>query len=218
MAQFSIGAVLRKSFEVVWNNLWLYWLLALVYAGTVAALYLLDAFAWTALQPTLRAGLLYALSAIFVFFATYVVGMAAHLGYLKELLNVTEQRDVNFNIFASTSFNLVLNGAIAGFFAAFAFFFGLILFIVPGIYWALKFGLYDLCLVDKNLAAGAALRMSAELTKGVKWQFLFLYLILGAVLSLSSLTPFGWILASLLAPCVEVPRMVAYCMLRDQKF
>jgi uncharacterized membrane protein len=46
---------------------------------------------------------------------------------------------------------------------------GLILLIVPGIIWAVKFGLWPCFVVDKGLGPIQALKASSRTTRGVKW-------------------------------------------------
>ncbi len=50
--------------------------------------------------------------------------------------------------------------------------FGMLLFIVPGIYWALKYQFYGELIVDKKMGALESLKKSGEITDGVKWQLL----------------------------------------------
>ena len=52
--------------------------------------------------------------------------------------------------------------------------FGLILFIIPGIYFALKYGMVTYVIVDKNAGIGEAFGMSARITNGNKWNLLML--------------------------------------------
>lgn len=48
--------------------------------------------------------------------------------------------------------------------------FGLIFFIVPGLYFILKYQFYGYLIVDRNLGAVEALKRSGEMTRGVKWK------------------------------------------------
>ncbi|HEX2572391.1 MAG TPA: hypothetical protein VH877_22790 [Polyangia bacterium] len=47
---------------------------------------------------------------------------------------------------------------------------GMILFIVPGVLWAIKFGFFGFALVERGLDPIAALRASSQMTRGVKGQ------------------------------------------------
>lgn len=49
---------------------------------------------------------------------------------------------------------------------------GFILFIIPGVYWAIQFELYEYGVVAKGLRPVESLRYSSQLTRGVRWQLL----------------------------------------------
>jgi hypothetical protein len=49
---------------------------------------------------------------------------------------------------------------------------GMILLVVPGIYWAVRYWAYGYALVDEHVDPVAALKRSAVLTQGVKWEVL----------------------------------------------
>ena len=81
---------------------------------------------------------------------------------------------------------------------------GLILFIVPGIIWAIKFSFFAYLIVDKGMGPVEALKKSAELTAGAK-KDLFL---LGLLMILIQL---GGILALVVGVLVAAPvNMLAY--------
>lgn len=57
---------------------------------------------------------------------------------------------------------------------------GLALLIVPGVIWAVRFGLFPFFVIDQRVDAMAALRRSLAVTKGITWPlFLFGLLLLG---------------------------------------
>lgn len=58
---------------------------------------------------------------------------------------------------------------------------GLLLLIVPGIIWALKFSLAFYLIVDQNMGVTDALKKSAELTTGVKWELLGFGILAGLI-------------------------------------
>ncbi len=60
---------------------------------------------------------------------------------------------------------------------------GLILLIIPGIIWAIKFQFFDYLIVDKGLGPIDALEKSSKITRGVKWD-LFLFAILLGIINL----------------------------------
>ncbi len=49
---------------------------------------------------------------------------------------------------------------------------GLILFIIPGIIWLVQFQFFNYAIVDEGLGPIAALKRSAELTRGCRWSLL----------------------------------------------
>lgn len=60
---------------------------------------------------------------------------------------------------------------------------GLILLIVPGIIWGIRYMFTIMIIVDKNVEIGEAMRMSKEMTKGIKGQlFVFVLASLGVML------------------------------------
>ncbi|MBA2369148.1 MAG: hypothetical protein H0V82_09020 [Candidatus Protochlamydia sp.] len=55
---------------------------------------------------------------------------------------------------------------------------GLILFIVPGIIWAIRFGLYPFFIADQKAGPVEALKLSSKATYGFKWDLLKFLLLL----------------------------------------
>ncbi len=55
---------------------------------------------------------------------------------------------------------------------------GLMLFIVPGVVWAIKYSFYRYSIVDKNAGPFAALKDSALITAGIKKELLWIWIIL----------------------------------------
>jgi uncharacterized membrane protein len=55
---------------------------------------------------------------------------------------------------------------------------GLILLIVPGIMWAVRFSQFSYLVVDKGLSPAESLRKSADITQGARWHLVLFALIL----------------------------------------
>jgi uncharacterized membrane protein len=70
---------------------------------------------------------------------------------------------------------------------------GLILLIIPGIYWAIKYHFYGYLIIDRGMGPMDAIKKSGELTDGVKWNLLVFWLAL-----------FGIYILGFLACCVGV--------------
>jgi len=58
---------------------------------------------------------------------------------------------------------------------------GLILLIIPGIIWAIKFQFFDYLIVDKGLGPIDALEKSSEITRGVKWDLFIFDILIGII-------------------------------------
>lgn len=85
---------------------------------------------------------------------------------------------------------------------------GLVLFIVPGIYFAIKFGFYPYMVVDKGAGPIDALKLSSKATEGVKWDLLG-WFIVAILISLAGVLVF---LVGLLAalPIVWIAQAYIY--------
>lgn len=71
---------------------------------------------------------------------------------------------------------------------------GLLLFVVPGIIWGLRYFFAPFLFLSEGVSGRAALRRSAELTRGVRWVLLarfYVVTIIGAVIGLLQLIPFA---------------------------
>ncbi len=58
---------------------------------------------------------------------------------------------------------------------------GLILLIVPGIYWALKFQFYGYFVIDKGLEPIESMKRSSQITQDVKWKLLGFGIVLAII-------------------------------------
>lgn len=61
---------------------------------------------------------------------------------------------------------------------------GLILLIVPGVIWGLRYSLYPYFIADKKVGPVQALKMSAEATQGAKWD-LFKFMLIAILIGLA---------------------------------
>jgi uncharacterized membrane protein len=64
---------------------------------------------------------------------------------------------------------------------------GLILLIVPGIMWAVRFGFYGYLVIDKGAGPMEAIRKSAEITQGARWQVFLLGILMFGILLLGAI-------------------------------
>lgn len=64
---------------------------------------------------------------------------------------------------------------------------GFILFIIPGIYFAIKYHFYGYLIVEQDMDPIDALKRSGEITKGVKWHLLLLFIVFWGIMLLGFL-------------------------------
>jgi uncharacterized membrane protein len=100
---------------------------------------------------------------------------------------------------------------------------GLILFIIPGIYWALKFQFYGYFVVDQGCEPVEAMRRSSRITQSVKWKLLgfgivlaiinfigFVCLFIGLFVTVPiTLLAFSWVYRKLLSQTESIQMPVA---------
>ena len=135
------------------------------------------------------------------------------MGYLKTLLLIESGKKVEFmeifrhgRYFLRYFFASLFYGLIVGL--------GLVLFIIPGIYLAIKYFFVLTLLIDKDLKIGEAFTQSAILTKDVKWKILGFWgvSILVAILGVLALGV-GILIAS---PVIGLASIVMYRKLLQQ--
>jgi len=105
-----------------------------------------------------------------------IFSLIVGLGFLRVILNIYDGREVKtgqlfseYRLFFKYLVGTILYGLII--------LIGLMLFIIPGIIWAIKFQFFAYVLVDKGSGPVSALKESASITRGVKWH-LFIFDIL----------------------------------------
>ncbi|MEX0690156.1 MAG: hypothetical protein WD471_00580 [Candidatus Paceibacterota bacterium] len=110
----------------------------------------------------------------------FVISLIVSIGLIKISLNFTDKKKSTISdLFSSQElFFIYLGGAIlytlimAG---------GLILLIIPGIVWWVKYQFYGFAIVDKNMGPVEALKESGKITKGKKGQLLLFNIIAGII-------------------------------------
>lgn len=90
---------------------------------------------------------------------------------------------------------------------------GLLLLIVPGLMWMVRFGFYGYVVIDRGAGPLEALRKSAEITQGARWQvFLFGILVIGILIvgAIALLIGLFWAIpTTLVAAAVVYRRLLA---------
>lgn len=91
---------------------------------------------------------------------------------------------------------------------------GLILFIIPGIVWSIKFQFFSYFIVDKGLGPIESLKKSAKITTGAKWDLLIFGFLLGLINLLGALALLIGLFATI--PITMVALAFVYRKLLDQ--
>lgn len=166
---FSIGEALRFGWGAALSNFWFF-------VGVLAVVVLV-----TTILSVLSEFFIADVPFISFFFAlvSWVVGIIVSLGLLGIMLAFADgQKPPLAKLFsyAHLFFNYLFASAIYGLIVIA----GLLLLIVPGIIWAIKFQFYPFAIIDKGLGSLAALKESSRITQGVKMKlFLFGLVITG---------------------------------------
>ncbi len=108
------------------------------------------------------------------------IKMVVDMGLLKIALEVNDNKKPEYSELYK-NYPLFIKYFIANLLYGIIVAIGFVLFIVPGIIFALKFQYFGFLIVDKGLGPIEALKKSWEMTKGVKWNLFLLGLLLGLI-------------------------------------
>lgn len=106
-----------------------------------------------------------------------VISMMLKLGLIRITLDLVDGKRANYKQLFSQP-NLFPDYLIATILYFLIVIGGLILLIIPGIIWGLRYSLFEYYIVDKKMKPMDALRASAKATHGHKWTLLWFYLTL----------------------------------------
>ncbi len=123
---------------------------------------------------------------IIIYVAFGILHLIITMGFLKIVLGFCDNEKPGFvelfscyrlffkYLFSTILYMLIVSG-------------GLILLIVPGIIWSIKFQFYPYFIIDKGMGPVEALKASASITQGAKWELLGFGLIIGIINLLGAL-------------------------------
>lgn len=166
-ASFSVMNLFQKGwevFKVAWTKVLLIGFVIILIEVLVEA-------SSQAAQKTDSSALVLLIS-----FVSLVIGIIIQSGMIvaslrfirektAEVSDLFAKRDIWFNFFlASLGYQLLV-------------LLGIILLIIPGLYWAAKYSLVMYLVVDKGMGVSDAFRKSDELTKGHLWQIVGFWLL-----------------------------------------
>ena len=203
---FSKSEAFRFGWKITKENFWFFFLLLIVINF---GYYFLEI-----VRATLKEERLLILAAI-IFIITLILAIILQMGFIKICLKFYDQEKPRFfdlfsqyPLFFKMFLGLILYKLIV--------IFVMILLIIPGIVFAIKFYFFDYLIVDKGLGPIEALKKSWQITRGSGWNlFAFLFLVGVILLLLIVLGVFLYIvwflagfLASLIGCLVAIPTII----------
>lgn len=126
---------------------------------------------------------------IVIALAAWILNLLVSLGMVKVSLAILDKKEKNFSDLFN-GYPLLLNFFVGSILYALVVFLGLILFIIPGIYFAIKYQFYSYFIVDKKMGAIEAMKASGKITQGVKLHLIIFSFALG-ILNLLGMLALG---------------------------
>ncbi len=120
---------------------------------------------------------------------TQIIWIIVTMGLMKIAIRFAGNEKGEFSELFSCA-HLFLKYAVSSILYFLIIFGGMLLLVVPGIIWAIKFNFYGYLIVDRGLGPVEALKKSSEMTDGVKWD-LFVLGILVTLINILGALCFG---------------------------
>ena len=166
---FSIAEALRFGWRTTFRHFWLFVGVLLISGAVQLVPQVVSSLARE------RALLTFAIMVVFA-----VLSMIVQMGIVNMTIRFARDTEAHFaDLFAVSHLFWKFLGAsilymliIAG---------GMLLLIVPGIIWAIKYQFFSYVIIDEGVGPLTALRRSGEITQGVKWNLLFFGILLGFI-------------------------------------
>ena len=158
--------------------------------------------------------------AIVAIFNMFIIKIWLSLGFTKLMLNIYDQKHLSVRTIFS-QFRRVFTVFAASILYGLLIAFGMLLLILPGIYWATRFYLYAFFIVDQNAGVIDSLRLSYRATKGAFWDVFFLFLTFGGSLSFGRVisgifNDIGWLYPFVLL--ITIPLYVVVFLIANLSF
>ncbi len=167
---FSIDEALRFGWNTMKTNFWFFFG---ILVAMIAAIYIPYVLAIVA--DSLSSGL-----AFLFYVVSYVIAMIVNIGLIRIVLKLVDGEKPDFaDLFRFQGFFWrYLGGSLL---MALIVSVGVMLFVIPGIIWAIVFQFYGWLIIDKNLGIMDALSHSLKITKTVRWKLLGFGVLLGLI-------------------------------------
>lgn len=136
-------------------------------------------------------GIVVLIAFLIVALISTLISVVFRMGYLNLTLDAARNKEVYYKtILNQVSLKKAYRFLIANFLVALNVVIGLILFIIPGILYALKYYYVSYLVVDKDMKPIEAMKESSKLTKGVRFKLLGMSFVFGLI-SLLGVIVFG---------------------------
>ncbi len=115
-----------------------------------------------------------------LFLAGWFLGFVVQMGLIKVSLKFCDGTKGKMDDLLS-SFDLLFKFIAGTFLYGLIIMGGVLLLVIPGVIWAVKFSLAPYFIVDRNLGPVEALKASSRATEGAKWDLFLFGLLLGLI-------------------------------------
>ncbi|NQV90527.1 hypothetical protein HQ487_03930 [Candidatus Uhrbacteria bacterium] len=193
---FSDGALVRMG-----------WVKAKEHIGTyIAALFVsgLAVFVPASILMVIGGGIGQIEFFLFLAFISYLVmGAVMGAGSMRLFLNAIDGKEVSVGILFS-EWKRAFPYALVCILYAFVVMVGLCLFIIPGVIWSLKYLFAPMLVLDGGMKPMDAMRASALMTDGLKWDLLGFQQVIGTVVIIGYLVFFVGVVVSIPVAMIAV--------------
>jgi len=111
-------------------------------------------------------------------------GLIVEIGLIRTVLSVLRKKDYKFiwkDLFPFVNFSYLIRYFVVSLLYGLIVFGGFLLFIFPGIYFAIKYSFAEILFIDKEIGIKEAFRLSGQITKGIKFRLVIFGLVLFGV-------------------------------------
>lgn len=156
---FFVGDTLREAWKILRENL-----------VEVVAIYVVGAVVPQIIFFVIRQSMGDEVNALFVI-VNQIVSIIVSMGLVKAFLDVVQNRKIDISFLWKEPKRVLdfVGGMILYMVIVIG---GFLLLIVPGVIWSIKFRFFSYLIIEKGLGPIAALKESARITDGVKWDIL----------------------------------------------
>lgn len=200
--RFDRGEAVRFGWEVMKNNL-LFFVVVLLIAWALEAIFSIPHMGW------------HAFFFISPFFAliNLVISIFIAMAYIRISLRFVDGEKADFpDLWAS--YPLFFNYLVGAILYGLIILAGLILLIIPGIIWGIKYQFFGYLIIDKEMPPVAALKKSGQITMGSKWSLFVLALLFLGIFILGLLACVVGLFAAI--PTIMVAHAYVYRKLLSQ--